>query len=160
MTGSPEPCLTSPPTWTDLGQPTRRDAVIRTGARGPDPDPLVAGWFVKVDIDAFLGAHPTVHTPGARTGETWRRPRAHRQTYRRGTYAVTAAGLSLNQMRRFRLQDVTRDGSTVTVHGSEVEIEMPGRWTLTDHVLNQRSLGRDESDPLLTDDDGQPPSDH
>lgn len=121
---------------------------------------FTAGWFLKVDLDAFLGAHDHVHTPAARDAETWRRLRAYRQTYRRAVCALAAARLSLDQMRTIQLRDVANDGATVEVAGTHVDTEPAAQSMLRNHITYQQSLGRHAEDLLLSDEAGQPLSDH
>lgn len=120
-----------------------------------------AGWLLKVDLDGFLGANDRVHTPAARSPQTWRRLRVSRQSHRRTACVLAAAGLSLDQMHQLHVGDVADDGSHITVDGRQVTIEEPAQPLLRQHVLHQQTLGHDDDGLLLTRiSNGKPLSDH
>lgn len=121
---------------------------------------FVNGWFVQVDLDAFLGANQRVLTSAARDEETWRRLRAYRQPYRQAVCAMAAAGLSIDQMRATRLSDVDVHAIHVLVDGIPITIEPPAREGLLSQVHHQRILGFEDDQPLLTDSDDNPLSDY
>lgn len=127
-----------------------------TTVRATQAQLLVAGWYLQVDLDAFLGANQQPHTAATRSRETWRRVGAYRQPYRTAACALAGANLTLQQMRELRIADVADDASHVTVDGQQVPIETDAQTYLALQRLARQIDGAQPDDVLLADQAGTP----
>lgn len=136
-------------------RPCQNSHEMLTVVRAVQAAALSAGWFVQVDLAAFLFAADAT-PPGVLTSPaTWRQFQAYREPHRGAACALLANRCTAHQILDVTLGDIATDGRHVHVDGRNVDMPPTADLYLRAQRQMRVQQGADTTDPLFDTDDGK-----
>jgi hypothetical protein len=84
-----------------------------------------AGWLVSVDLTRFIVTAEAAEAACVHSPTTWERLRAYREPYRGAACALVACDLGIESLLDIRIGQLSPDGTSVTVSGTERAVVVP-----------------------------------
>lgn len=117
---------------------------------------FTTGLFLKVDLDRLIGTAAVMPHEALRSPEPWRKLAAYAAPTRGAVCALSAAGLTVRDLRAVNIAHVAPDGSTVQGPRGVVEVFEPARVFVRGQLLQRAGAALDE--PLFVNRRGGPES--